>query len=201
MKKISIVFLGILLLSAGCGSTANKPTPVAQNQPAKEGQSCSAAQTCETGLKCISNVCSSGKTGSACSTYKDCSTGLFCMKSVCSNPPSYAKYFSKITISKMKQGLPPGPNNVPVPSTEFKTADAVEIDVSVRSGVSGTLYYELVNLTTGITEISSIDNKQKVRQGNWGTGFGIPNELVGEFDLNVFYNDELVYTVPIKISQ
>ncbi len=200
MKKI-IVILGLALLAAGCGSTANKTTPVAQNQPAKEGQSCSAAQTCETGLKCISNICSSGAAGSACTSYKDCSTGLYCIKSVCSNPPSYTKYFSKITVSKMKQGMPPGPNNMPIPATEFKTTDAVEIDVNAKPGISGTLYYELINSTSGLTEMSSAGDKQTVRSGNWGTGFGIPYNLTGDFDLNVYYNDELVYTVPITISQ
>ncbi|MCX6797357.1 MAG: hypothetical protein NTX98_02665 [Candidatus Doudnabacteria bacterium] len=200
MKK-TIVILGLALLSAGCGSTANKPAPTAQSQPAKEGQACSAAQTCETGLKCANNVCSSGKTGSACSTYKDCSTGLFCVKSVCSNPPSYTKYFSKITISKMKQGMPPGPNNMPVPTTEFKTTDALEIDLIAKAGISGTIHYDLINSTTGFTEMSSADNKQKVRSGGFGTGFGIPGGLVGDFELNVYYNDELVYTVPITISQ
>ena len=205
MKKI-IVILGLALLAAGCGSTANKSIPVTQNQPVqnqpvKEGQSCNTAQTCETGLKCINNVCSSGRIGSACSTYKDCSTGLFCIKSVCSNPPSYTKYFNKITISKMKQGMPPGPNNMPIPTTEFKTIDAVEIDLDVKLGITGTLYYELVNSTTGITEMSSASYKQKLRVGGWGTGFGIPGGLTGDFDLNVYYNDELVYTVPIKISQ
>ena len=206
MKKF-IVILGLALLGAGCGAAtnnptpANKPIPVVQNQPAKDGQSCSATQTCETGLKCINSVCSSGKVGSACSTYKDCSTGLFCIKSICSNPPSYTKYFSKITISKMKQGTPPGPDNIPVPATSFKTTDAVEIDLAVKPGVTGTMYYELIDSTTGLTAFSSADNRQPVRAGNWGTGFGIPYGLTGEFDLNVYYNDELVYTTSITINQ
>lgn len=101
----------------------------------------------------------------------------------------------------MKQGMPPGPNNMPIPTTEFKTTDAVEIDLDVKPGITGTLYYELVNSTTGMTEMSSANYKQKLRAGGFGTGFGIPYGITGDFDLNVYYNDELVYTVPIKISQ
>lgn len=198
MKNI-IVILGLALLAAGCG--AAKQTATAPNLPGKEGQTCSATQACETDLRCANNVCSSGKAGSACATYKDCQSGLYCIKAICSNPPSYTKYFNKVTISKMKQGMPPGPNNMPIPATEFKTTDAIEIDVNAKAGISGTLYYELINSTTGATEMSSADYKQKVRAGGWGTGFGIPYNLTGDFDLNVYYNDELVFTAPIKISQ
>lgn len=201
MKK-TIIILGLLLLAAGCGSTGNSGTPApAPAQPAQEGEVCGGQTACQTGLKCINNVCSSGKIGSACATYKDCQSGLNCIKSVCSNPPSYTKYFSKITISKMKPGLPPGPNNVPVPATEFKTTDAIEIDINVKPGTTGTIYYELVNSITGLTEFSSPGGKQALRPGNWGTGFGIPSGLLGDYDINIYYNDELVYTAPITISQ
>jgi hypothetical protein len=198
MKK-TIVILGLALLAAGCGAV-NKTTP-AQTSPGKEGQACSATLSCETGLNCAKDVCTSGKVGSVCATYKDCVSGLFCVKSTCSNPPSYTKYFSKIAISKMKQGMPPGPNNMPVPATEFKTTDAVEIDLMTKAGISGAVYYDLVNSTTGLIEMSSAGDKQQIKPGNWGTGFGIPSNLVGDFDLNVYYNDELVYSTPITISQ
>ena len=198
MKKL-IAILGLALLAAGCGA-AKQTTPV-PNLPGKEGQACSATQTCETDLRCANNICSSGKAGSACATYKDCQSGLYCVKSICANPPSYTKYFNKVTISKMKQGMPPGPNNMPIPTTEFKTTDAIEIDLSSKPGISGTVYYELINSTTGLTEMSSANNKQQIRAGGMGTGFGIPFGLIGDFDLNVYYNDELVFTTPIKISQ
>lgn len=195
MKK-SLLVLGIAmaalaLVGAGC-------TP----KPSQEGEACGAKKVCVEGLKCISEACSSGKIGSVCANYKDCQSGLYCVKSVCSNPPSYKKYFSKITISKMKQGMPPGPNNMPVPTTEFKTTDAVEIDVvASKEAVDGTFYYELVNATTGETEMTSMAYKQKVIQGNWGTGFGIPGGLEGDYDLNIYFNEELIFTTSITISQ
>ncbi|MDD5032259.1 MAG: hypothetical protein PHR36_04445 [Patescibacteria group bacterium] len=195
MKK-SLFFFGLiiaalLLVGAGCAP-----------KPAKVGEACGAKKICDTGLKCISNLCSSGQIGSACVNYKDCQSGLYCLKSACANPPSYKKYFDKITISKMKQGMPPGPNNIPVPTTEFKTTDAIEIDVVATKDVAaGTIYYDLVNSTTGEIEMSSANNKQTGVRGNWGTGFGIPGNLSGDYDLNLYFNDELVYTTPITISK
>jgi hypothetical protein len=195
MKKTLFIFgviaAALVLAGAGCAP-----------KPSQEGEACNAKKVCAQGLKCISNLCSSGKVGSPCVNYKDCQSGLYCLKSVCSNPPSYQKYFSKITIAKMKQGMPPGPNNMPVPATEFKTTDAIEIDVvATKEAVDGTFYYELINSTTGEMEMTSAEYKQKVMQGNWGTGFGIPGNLAGDYDLNVYFNDELIFTAPITISQ
>ncbi len=182
----------LVLFGAGCAT-----------KPSQEGEECNAKKVCAEGLKCAGNLCSSGKLSSSCANYKDCQSGLYCLKSVCSNPPSYKKYFDKITISKMKQGLPPGPNNIPIPTTEFKTTDAIEIDiVATKEVVAGeTLYYELVNSTTGEIEMSSAGYKQKVVQGNWGTGFGIQSNLLGNYDLNIYFNNELIFTTPITISQ
>lgn len=195
MKKFLFVFgivaVALVLFGAGCAP-----------KPGIEGEACNAKKVCAEGLKCAGSLCSSGKMGSSCANYKDCQSGLYCLKSVCSNPPSYKKYFSKITVSKMKQGIPPGPNNMPVQTSEFKTTDAIEIDVvATKEAVDGTFYYELVNSTTGETEMSSAEYKQKVIQGNWGTGFGIPGGLAGDYDLNVYFNDELIFTTPITISQ
>ncbi|MFA4834291.1 MAG: hypothetical protein WC619_05665 [Patescibacteria group bacterium] len=197
MKKslffFGIVIAALLLVGAGCEKAKTF---------GKEGEACNAEKTCATGLKCLSNVCSSGQLGSACVNYKDCQSGLYCLKSACANPPSYKTYFDKITISKMKQGLPPGPNNIPVPTTEFKIADAMEIDViATKEAVGGTFYYELINSTTGEKEMSSADYKQKVVQGSWGTGFGLPGGLSGDYDLNIYFNDELIFTTPVTIAQ
>lgn len=211
MKKSFIFFgisLGVLLL-AGCGTQTSKTTIPAGNTTENkkvalsvEGGTCSADTNCETGLKCISSKCSSGKVGSACATYKDCNTGLYCVKSVCSNPPSYSKYFNKIVIAKMKNNTPPGPKNIPVPATEFSAAtDAIEIDVEPKAGITGELYYELIDSTTGQTTLSSAGNKMKVDPRGGGTGFGIPYGTVGDFELNIYFNSELIHTVAVKINQ
>jgi len=205
MRRKFIAF-GIIGIAAfvltGCNgnNVTNPATSNVQTQKAKENEVCNTSKLCEEGLKCLKGKCSSGKVDSTCETYKDCQSGLYCLKSICSNPPSYTKYFTKIQIGKMKQGMPPGPNNIPVPTTEFKSTDAIEIDVIAKSGVSGTFYYELVNSTTGMTEFTTADNKQKVQPGNWGTGFGIPGGLSGNFDLNIYFNDELVSITAITIS-
>ena len=209
MKKYIILGLAsvAVLFLAGCGTQITTTTPTASPTPEKkvalsaEGGNCTADANCETGLKCISSKCSSGKVGSICATYKDCNTGLFCVKSVCSNPPSYTKYFNKVAISKMKKGQPPGPNNIPFPTTEFKaTTDAIEIDVEPKAGVTGELYYELVNSTTGEVALSSASNKMKLDPRGNGTGFGIPYGAIGDFELNIYLNSELIHTTAVKIN-
>lgn len=247
MKKsfvISIVVLVILALGfLGWQSLSKKSA---------EGESCKFEKNCQTGLKCINNICSSGKAGSACLsktdcltlfcvegkctegkkgdacvtkadcltnycvnskctegkkddvclTYKDCEKGLFCQKGVCSEPPSYSQYFDRIVISKMKSGMPPGPDNIPIPTTEFKTTDAIEIDlVGVKSTTIGEFYYEVVDQVTGEVVFTTSGYKQKLEGGNTGTGSDLPRVVgEGEFDLNIYYNDEMVYTTTIKVT-
>jgi len=192
-----------------------------------EGGACKSENNCQVGLKCISNICSSGKVGSvcvskadcstnycvsgkctegkkddACLTYKDCEKGLFCKTSVCSEPPSYSQYFTKIVVSKMKIGLPPSPDNIPIPTTEFKTTDAIEIDiVGVKPTTVGEFYYEAVDTITGETVFTLSSNPQKIDGRDIGTGSDMPRVIgIGEFDLNIYYNNEMVYTTVIKVS-
>jgi len=190
----------LILISAGC----EKINPIVKQEiiPAKEGESCSLEKICQPDLKCLKNICSSGKVNSTCETYKDCQSGLYCVKSICSNPPSYTKYFSNIQISRMKP-MPPGPNNIPVPSTTFKNTDAVEIDIIGKAGTSGVITYDLINSTTGETVLANTGdpNAKPILIGHFGTGFIIPQNLSGNYDLNVYFNDELVYTTTIEISQ
>lgn len=210
MKKyitLGITAFAVLFL-AGCGTQPPQATTPVSNQIenkkvalSPEGGNCTADTNCETGLKCITGKCSSGKVNSVCGTYKDCNAGLYCVKSVCSNPPSYTKYFNKITIAKMKAGMPPGPKNIPFPTSEFRAStDAIEIDVEPKAGTTGELYYELINSTTGETSMSSASNKMKVDPRGGGTGFGIPMGAIGNFELNIYFNNELIHTVAVKIS-
>jgi len=248
MKKtpviISVILLILILVFVGWQFLAKK---------SGEGGSCKTEKDCQTGLKCINDICSSGETGSvclskadcltpfcvegkctegkrgdscatktdcstnycvnsectegkkndACSTYKDCETGLFCKKGVCSEPPSYSQYFNKIVISKMKLGMPPGPDNIPIPTTEFETTDAIEIDfVGVKPTTKGEAYYEVIDLITGEVVFSSSSYKVKLEGGDIGTGSDLPRIVgEGEFDLNIYYNDELVYTTIIKVTE
>lgn len=209
MKKY--ITLGMIsftaLLLAGCGTQTQTTAPIDTIPEKKvalstEGGTCATAANCETGLKCITGKCSSGKVNSACATYKDCTTGLYCIKSVCSNPPSYAKYFTKITVGKMKMGMPPGPNNIPVPTAEFSAAtDAIEIDMIGKAGVKeGEVYYDLVDLTTGETVLSMASNRMKIDERGGGMGLSAPTGANGDYDLNVYFNNELIYTTTIKIN-
>lgn len=189
-----------------------------------ESGSCKATSKCESGLNCIANVCSSGNAGSvcvvkadcktdycvsgkcttgkisdACATYKDCQNGLYCQKSICSTPPSYTKYFDKISISKIKMGMPPGPTNIPVATTEFSLAnDAIEIDITNNKKTSGKFYTEVLDPITGETIFTT--EKQTISDSA-GTGFGLPtNTAAGEYELNIYFNNELIYNVPITVK-
>ena len=217
-----------------------------------EGGSCKSEKNCQTGLKCINNICSSGKEGSvcadktdcltsfcvagkctkgekgdpcvnkedcltnycingkctegkkgdACLTYRDCETGLLCKTGICSEQPSYSQYFNKVVISKMKIGIPPGPNNIPIPTTEFKTTDGIEIDlVGVKSTTVGEFYYEAIDSISGEVAFSTVNFKQQVEGRDTGTGSDLPRVVgKGEFELNIYFNNELVYTTLIKVA-
>ncbi|MFA6383449.1 MAG: hypothetical protein WCX17_03425 [Parcubacteria group bacterium] len=208
MKKYLILGLAsfAVLLLTGCGTQTAAPTSTSIQEKkvalSTEGGTCTADANCQTGLKCISGKCSSGKVSSVCATYKDCNTGLYCVKSVCSNPPSYSKYFSKITVSKMKAGMPPGLKNIPVPATEFNaTTDAIEIDMIGKAGTKeGEVYYDLVDLTTGETVLSMASSRMKIDERGGGMGLSAPMGANGDYDLNVYFNNELIYTTTIKIN-
>jgi hypothetical protein len=167
----------------------------------EKGNSCIAKADCLTNY-CVSGACTEGKKGDACSTYKDCGTGLLCQKGICSEPPSYSQYFNKIVISKMKVGMPPSSNNIPVPTTQFKTTDAIEIDfVGVKSTAKGEVYYEVINPITGEVAFTSSGYKMKLEGRDTGTGSDLPRVVgAGEFDLNIYYNNEIVYTVTITVT-
>jgi len=168
----------------------------------KSGDSCSAKTDCKTGF-CVNNKCTEGKLGDACATYKDCNTGLLCIKGTCSQKPNYSKYFEKVVISKMKPGMPPGPNNPTTPTTTFNAAtDAIEIDfIGVKSTTVGPYYFELVNSTTGeVARSTKNEMETKFNGRDTGMGTDLGNVEPGEYDLNIYYNNELVYSTQITVK-
>jgi len=167
-----------------------------------EGGTCRNESSCEQGLKCVNKICSSGKVGSGCATYKDCESGLLCIKSICSEKPDYSKYFDKVTISKMKPGIPPGPNNPLTTTNTFSTSDAIEIDFSgVKSTTTGPYYFEFVNATTGEVARSTKELMDTNFTGiDTGSGTDFSGITSGEYDLNIYFNDELVYQATITLE-
>jgi hypothetical protein len=195
MKNALIAIIIIVLLAAlGFGGwyLFLKKSP--------EGGTCLTDNRCEQGLKCVSKTCSSGKVGSVCVVHKDCQLGLLCATNVCKVQPDYSKYFSGIIIGKIRLGEPFGPNNSTVQTTEFKKTDALEVDLAVKSSdVNGEFYYDLVNATNGKVAMSGAGNKQKIEGQSRGTGSDLPVP-VGSYDLNLYFNNELIYTTPITVS-
>ena len=192
-----------------------------------EGGVCKSAAQCEDGFKCLNKICSSGKTGSscdqksdcqskicaknictegkigdACTTYGDCGSGLLCKKSACATKPDYSKYFSSVTISKMKPGLPPGPGNPLTVTDKFIVSDAIEIDFGgVKTTTVGAYYIEFVNSTTGEvvrTTQGTMETSFAGRDTGMGTDLG--GMTAGSYDVNVYYNNEIVYSVSITVS-
>lgn len=191
-----------------------------------EGGNCNSDKQCENSLKCVNKTCSSGKTGSVCSaktdcqtnfcvsgkctngqendaciTYKDCDKNLLCQKGLCSIRPDYSKYFDKIVISKMKPGMPPGPDNPTIVTNEFSKNDGIEIDFrGVKSETIGDYYIEIVNATTGEVENSTANMDTKFEGRDTGMGTDLQILLLGIYDLNVYFKNGLIYTTQIIIK-
>jgi hypothetical protein len=102
----------------------------------------------------------------------------------------------------MKIGIPPGPNNIPIPTTEFKTTDGIEIDfVGVKPTTIGEFYYAAINPISGEVVFSTENFKQRLEGRDTGTGSDLPRVVgQGEFELNIYFNNKLVYTTSIKVA-
>lgn len=221
-KTIIVILILVVIIGAGAGIWYYYA-----NKKSSEGGKCVNSNKCETGLACVNSKCSSGRKdspcnsksdcqtafcaknlctegeiGDICATYKDCQTGLLCKNSVCSKEPEYSKYFDSITISKIKPGMPPGPNNIPVETTEFKaSSDAIEVDLAVKQGVKGTFYAEVIDPITGESVFRN-ETQEITQAGDRGTGFALPSGTkAGEYELDIYFNDELVYTTTIKVIE
>lgn len=195
-----------------------------------EGYACKNDQKCLTGLKCVNQLCSTGKAGSPCSqkancqtkfcvqnkcsqgaigdtcnTYKDCDSGLLCQKKSCAKRPDYSKYFDRIVISKMKPGLPPGSNNIPEETTTFdRKIDAIEVDFhGVKATTVGEYYIEFVDSVTGEIGTSTSMMGTKFEGQDTGLGTDVVQGLsIGSYDVNIYLKGELIYTseTPITIK-
>jgi len=168
----------------------------------KVGSACAQKTDCTSGF-CVKSVCTEGEVGNTCVIQEDCNSSLLCVKKECTKKPDYSKYFSNVIISKIKPGMGPGPNNPETVTNTFTRADAIEIDfVGVKGTTVGDFYYEIVNSTTGEVLRSSKNEQQLTFSGqDRGTGTSLDNVAPGEYDLNIYFNNELVYTSQIIITQ
>jgi hypothetical protein len=100
----------------------------------------------------------------------------------------------------MKVGSPPGPNNIPTPTTKFTSKDAIEVDFKgVKSTTVGSYYFEIVDATTG--EVGHSTKVMNTRFNGQDTGSGTDLQMLepGTYDLNVYFKEKLIYTTPITI--
>lgn len=168
----------------------------------KTGSSCAAKTDCTSGF-CVTGKCTEGKQGETCTTYKDCQEGLLCTKGTCSPKPDYSQYFDKVMISKMKPGLPPGPNNPTTVTDTFSAAtDAIEFDfVGVKPSTVGPFYVEFANPTTGVAigDTKGMETKFDGHDTGMGTDF---NQITpGQYDVNVFFQDQMIYSTKITVTK
>lgn len=218
MKNIYLIILFsvIIILLVAIGFIAFRK--------AGEGEQCTYTGACATGLTCINQACSSGKPGSFCSIIEDCKT-TFCTNNICSNgkdnepcktyedcdkdylcekslckkkPPVYTwpSYFKKLELQKMKSGIPPGPDNVPVNASEFKTTDGINLNISMKSGISGEVYFEMINPVTGQVIFTY---PKFTADGILGRGFPAP-KTPGDYQLKVYFKNELVDVIDFTVK-
>lgn len=198
MNKVLIVVIVVVVLAA-----AGFAGWYFFMKKSAEGGGCRNEVQCEQGLKCVKKICSSGKVSSGCVTYKDCAEGLICTKSICTQKPDYTKYFEKVIISKIKPGSGPGPDNPETVTSTFTTADAIEMDfVGVKATTVGEFYYEIVDSTSGeISRSSKNEQALELSGQDRGTGTSLDNVTPGQYDLNIYFKDELVYSTTITVTQ
>lgn len=192
---------------------------------AGEGEQCPYTAACEKGLKCVNSICSSGKSGSFCDKIDDCTT-TFCTNNVCSNgkdnelcntyndcnkdylcekfvckkkPPVYSwpNYFKKLELQKIKLGSPPGPDNVPVNTNEFKIGDGINLNMQTNSDVKGEAYFEMINIVTG--QIIFTYPKFEA-SGLLGRGFPAP-KIEGEYQLKIYFKGELIDAIDFNVTK
>jgi len=215
------LLLGVLLLALVCGciggetnttpktlennvvpttTLAPPSTTVAATSSTTTTTSSTTTTTTATTSTTSTTTTIAGAVGSRCQTYKDCQKGLLCKDSVCTAPPAYTQYFMKIELQKMKAGMPPGPNNIPVASTTFRVGDGMNVNLTPKPGVLGTVYSDVNDAVTGEKMMPS----QKVKitatqQGQRGWGFEAPNQP-GKYELNIYFNDKLIDTIPFEVT-
>jgi hypothetical protein len=97
----------------------------------------------------------------------------------------------------------PGPNNPETITTTFTTADAIEMDFAgVKSTTVGSFYYEIVNSNTGQVVRSSKNEQDLAFDGiDRGTGTALDNVVPGEYDLDIYFKDTLIYSTPFTVTE
>ena len=106
----------------------------------------------------------------------------------------------QIEIQKMKAGMPPGPNNKPVASTTFRVGDGINVNVTPKPGILGTVYSDVNDAVTGKKMMPSQKVKITTAQpGSHGWGFEAPNRP-GKYELNIYFNDNQTNTIPFDVS-
>ena len=103
----------------------------------------------------------------------------------------------------MKPGMPPGPNNPLIATTTFTTSDAIEIDFTgVKPTTVGDYYIDFVDSTTGEpvrTTKGLMETKLQGQDSSMGTD--LSGMAAGQYDLNIYLGDELVYTTTITLTE
>ncbi len=192
-----------------------------------EGEACKVDKDCQTGLKCVTNVCSSGKAGSPCLKKEDCQTpfcvnkkctegkegdpcltfndcgNLLCVNSICAkysekpNEEVFKEYFSRLRLGMVTEWPKEGP-------PPFQETNVFEL--GERFCTEGTVLKE-VTLEGAIYDpyeeilvVPKRDAGPSLKPGGFTGCSNLPSELSAgkKYEYKIYIGDTLVAILPFE---
>jgi hypothetical protein len=168
-----------------------------------EGGSCKNDKNCLEGLKCVNNICYSGKEGDPCNTYQDCQEISLCKNSKClkiseqSNEETFNEYFTDIGLGI----LPPG-GELPMDLHQ-------NVEVFSRGGGQLCLYGTLTKDSSVATAIYDSAKKKyvaektaypKTLEKGGFAGCSPVDMAAGKYEYKVYIGDTLVALLPFEVQ-
>jgi len=195
-----------------------------------EGGPCKTEKNCQEGLKCVNNVCSSGKAGSVCLTKADCLTQfcvnekctegkegdscisyndcdeILCINSVCSefsekpDKAMFKEYFTRLRLGTVTEWPKEGPP--PFQETNlFKLGDQFCTDATVLKDVS--LQGEIYDPYEEAVVMPRMSGGPSFKQGGNIGCSSLPSELSAgkKYEYKIYIGDTLVAVLPFKVIE
>jgi hypothetical protein len=202
MKKLSILLSVLIVIVLILGAL------VFQNfsQKKAEGQACKSDRECQQGLKCVMNICSSGKPAFPCRSEKDCQSGLFCVNNKCSvisapvNQDMFREYFRFFHIGKATE-MPKDRPPTFEPTQAFKMGDYFCVEGEPLKDVKWT--YEIYNPYEKI----EIEPKGTLRNQKAEFRFlecrPLPSNIASgkKYEYRLYIENELVAIFPFEVRE
>jgi hypothetical protein len=195
-----------------------------------EGGQCKTDKNCEAGLKCIMNICSSGRTGSVCLSKADCKSGfcvnqkctegkegdpcisyndcngLLCVNSVCSefsekpDQAMFKEYFSVLRLGKVTEWLKEGPPKFQETNI-FKLGEQICLDATVLKDVKPE--GEIYNPYEEVVVVPRMAGGPGLKKGGNIGCSSMPAELSAgkKYEYKVYIGNTLVAVLPFEVIE